>query len=132
MDHVIKLEKWFDNTTTEGLPSARCCRPPSSGRVGGAPSYAEYLDAIGDPAHPDAEQMSLPGPEQFDPNVNRPEGARGRCQRIVGNMEAAPARLALKKTSSANQKGPQSYACSELGRTPTVRCSMRSDKGLDD
>ena len=25
-DHVIKLEKWFDNTTTEGLPS--CSRPP--------------------------------------------------------------------------------------------------------
>ncbi len=25
-DHVIKLEKWFDNTTTEGLPS--CSTPP--------------------------------------------------------------------------------------------------------
>ena len=43
-DHVIKLEKWFDNTTTEGLPllleaAGRC--PPED--VGSAPGYAEYL-----------------------------------------------------------------------------------------
>ncbi|MCK1374924.1 plasmid pRiA4b ORF-3 family protein, partial [Bradyrhizobium sp. 49] len=49
-DHVIKLEKWFDNTTTEGMPflleaAGRC--PPED--VGGAPGYAEYLDAICDP-----------------------------------------------------------------------------------
>jgi hypothetical protein len=32
-DHVIKLEKWFDNTTTEGLPHlARGRRSLSSGR----------------------------------------------------------------------------------------------------
>ena len=59
-DHVIKLEKWFDNTTTEGLPlfleaAGRC--PPED--VGGAPGYAEYLDAIGDPAYPEYEQMRL-------------------------------------------------------------------------
>ena len=50
-DHVIKLEKWFDNTTTEGLPllleaAGRC--PPED--IGGAPGYAEYLAAISDPA----------------------------------------------------------------------------------
>nr|WP_271627576.1 plasmid pRiA4b ORF-3 family protein [Bradyrhizobium sp. CCBAU 11445] len=69
-DHVIKLEKWFDNTTTEGLPflleaAGRC--PPED--VGGAPGYAEYLDAISDPAHPEHERMRLWGPEQFDPDV---------------------------------------------------------------
>jgi hypothetical protein len=38
-DHVIKLEKWFDNTTTEGLPllleAARRCPPED---LGGAPA----------------------------------------------------------------------------------------------
>lgn len=61
-DHVIKLETWFDNTSTDGLPflldaAGRC--PPED--VGGAPGYAEYLDAIGDPAHPEHEQMRLWG-----------------------------------------------------------------------
>ncbi|MHC2275448.1 hypothetical protein ACVME8_002059 [Bradyrhizobium diazoefficiens] len=67
---MIKLEKWFENTTTEGLPflpeaAGRC--PPED--VGGAPGYAEYLDAISDPAHPAHEHMRLWGPERFDPNV---------------------------------------------------------------
>ena len=53
-DHVIKLEKWFENTSIDGLPflleaTGRC--PPED--VGGAPGYAEYLK----------------GPEAFDPNV---------------------------------------------------------------
>ncbi|WFU14876.1 plasmid pRiA4b ORF-3 family protein [Bradyrhizobium sp. CB3481] len=42
-------------------------RPPE--HVGGAPGYAEYLDAIGDPAHPEHEHMRLCGPEHFDPKV---------------------------------------------------------------
>ncbi|KRQ93605.1 hypothetical protein CP49_26220 [Bradyrhizobium valentinum] len=58
------------NTTTEGLPllleaAGRC--PPED--VGGAPGYAEYLDAIRDPTHPEHERMRLWGPEQFDPDV---------------------------------------------------------------
>lgn len=58
------------NTTTEGLPllldaAGRC--PPED--VGGAPGYAEYLDAISDPTHPEHEQMRRWGPKQFDPNV---------------------------------------------------------------
>jgi hypothetical protein len=69
-DHVIKLEKWFENTSIEGLPflleaTGRC--PPED--VGGAPSYAEYLKAIGDPSHPDHEAMLRWGPEAFDPNA---------------------------------------------------------------
>ncbi|WP_244481893.1 plasmid pRiA4b ORF-3 family protein [Bradyrhizobium pachyrhizi] len=69
-DHVIKLEKWFDNTSMDGLPflleaAGRC--PPDD--VGGAHGYADYLDAIGDPTHPEHEHMRLWGPPQFDPNV---------------------------------------------------------------
>ncbi len=69
-DHVIKLEKWFDKTSTDGLPllldaAGRC--PPED--VGGAPGYADYLDAISDRAHPEHENMRLWGPERFDPNV---------------------------------------------------------------
>ncbi|MET4046255.1 DNA-binding GntR family transcriptional regulator, partial [Bradyrhizobium sp. RT6a] len=32
--------------------------------VGGAPGYAEYLDAISDPAHPEHENMRRWGPAQ--------------------------------------------------------------------
>ncbi len=69
-DHVIKLEKWFDKTMTEGLPllldaAGRC--PPED--VGGAPGYADYLDAISDPTHPEHENMRRWGPEGFDPTV---------------------------------------------------------------
>jgi hypothetical protein len=45
--------------------AGRC--PPED--VGGAPGYAEYLDAISDTAHPEHEQMRLWGPERFDPKV---------------------------------------------------------------
>ncbi|BAM86881.1 conserved hypothetical protein [Bradyrhizobium oligotrophicum S58] len=67
---MIKLEKWFDDTSTEGLPllleaAGRC--PPED--VGGPPGYAEYLDAIGDSSHPEHEHMRLWGPEPFDPNT---------------------------------------------------------------
>lgn len=69
-DHVIKLEKWFENTSTDGLPLlldavGRC--PPED--VGGPPGYADYLEAIGDPAHPEHEHMRTWGPDRFDPNV---------------------------------------------------------------
>ncbi|WP_316168653.1 MULTISPECIES: plasmid pRiA4b ORF-3 family protein [unclassified Bradyrhizobium] len=69
-DHVIKLEKWFDDTSTEGLPLlleavGRC--PPED--VGGPSGYAEYLDAIGDPSHPEHEHMRLWSPERFDPKT---------------------------------------------------------------
>ncbi|MGX9445718.1 plasmid pRiA4b ORF-3 family protein (plasmid) [Nitrobacteraceae bacterium UC4446_H13] len=69
-DHVIKLEKWFDDTSMEGLPllldaAGRC--PPED--VGGVPGYAEYLEAIGDPNHPEHESMRIWGPKGFDPNV---------------------------------------------------------------
>ncbi|WP_245288553.1 plasmid pRiA4b ORF-3 family protein [Bradyrhizobium sp. WSM4349] len=68
-DHVMKLEKWFHDTSTEGLPS--CSRPPvvvlpkTSAVRQGMP----ILDAIGDPSHPEHEHMRRRGPERFDPNV---------------------------------------------------------------
>jgi hypothetical protein len=67
---VIKVEKWFDDTPTDGLPLlldaiGRC--PPED--VGGPTGYTDYLDAIGDHAHPEHENMRLWGPERFDPNV---------------------------------------------------------------
>jgi hypothetical protein len=69
-DHVIKLEKWFDDTSMDGLPLlldavGRC--PPED--VGGVPGYAEYLEAIDDPTHPEHESMRIWGPKGFDPNV---------------------------------------------------------------
>ena len=44
-DHVIKLEKWFENSPMDGLPflleaNGRC--PPED--VGGPPGYAGYLE----------------------------------------------------------------------------------------
>ena len=52
-DHVIKLERWFENTDTVGLPllldaAGRC--PPED--IGGPDGYAEFLAAISDTAHP--------------------------------------------------------------------------------
>ena len=69
-NHVIKLEKWFEDVPTDGLPLlldavGRC--PPED--VGGPPGYADYLEALGDPAHPEHDHMRRWGPEQFDPNV---------------------------------------------------------------
>lgn len=69
-DHVIKLEKWFENTPMDGLPflleaNGRC--PPED--VGGPPGYADYLEALGDPAHPEHESMQRWGPDAFDPNI---------------------------------------------------------------
>jgi hypothetical protein len=49
---LIRLEKWFDKTMTEVFRS-RCCRPLPPEDVGGALGYADYLDAISDPTHPE-------------------------------------------------------------------------------
>ena len=69
-DHVIKLEKWFDDTPMAGLPLlldaiGRC--PPED--VGGPIGYTDYLEATSDPDRQEHENMRLWGPEWFDPNV---------------------------------------------------------------
>ncbi|MGY2803844.1 hypothetical protein ACVIHF_000574 [Bradyrhizobium sp. USDA 4506] len=103
---MIKLEKWFDNTTTEGLPflleaAGRC--PPED--VGGAPGYAEYLDAISDPTHPEHEHMRLWGPEQFDPNVVDRKALEAAVNALSDIWKPRRRTTRSKWTSSANQMG---------------------------
>ncbi|WP_345947034.1 hypothetical protein [Bradyrhizobium sp. 174] len=68
--------------------AGRC--PPED--VGGAPGYAEYLDAISDPAHPEHEHMRRWGPERFDPNVIDRKASRPPSTRCPthGNRGDAP------------------------------------------
>jgi hypothetical protein len=52
-DHVLKLERWFENTDPTGLPfllEASGCRPPED--IGGPDGYAEFVTAISDDSHP--------------------------------------------------------------------------------
>ncbi|WP_245435649.1 plasmid pRiA4b ORF-3 family protein [Microvirga calopogonii] len=68
----------------------RC--PPKD--VGGAPGYAEYLDAISDPAHPEHEQMRLWGPERFDPNVVDRKALEAAVNALSAGLIFAYCRLA--------------------------------------
>jgi Plasmid pRiA4b ORF-3-like protein len=57
-EHVIRLEKWVEDTSMEGLPllleaKGRC--PPED--VGGPPGYEHFLAAHSDPAHPEHAAM---------------------------------------------------------------------------
>jgi hypothetical protein len=68
--HVIKLERWFENTDTAGMPflleaSGRC--PPED--VGGADGYAVFLAASADIAHPGHDDTLRYAPAGFDPTV---------------------------------------------------------------
>ncbi|QOZ11810.1 plasmid pRiA4b ORF-3 family protein [Bradyrhizobium sp. CCBAU 51765] len=103
-DQVIKLEKWFDNTkTTERLPLLleATGRYPAED-VGGASGYAEYLDAISDPTHPEQEQRRLWGPEQFDPSVVDRKALEAAVNALSEIWK--PPRRTI-RTSSANQMG---------------------------
>ena len=120
-DHVIKLEKWFDNTTTEGLPllleaAGRC--PPED--VGGAPGYAEYLDAISDPAHPEHEHMRLWGPERFDPNVVDRKALEAAVNALSEKWKPRRRTKRIKIGVKRQSKGPQSYAYRRLGQVLSV------------
>lgn len=70
-EHVIKLEKWFEDTVVEGMPvllhaKGRC--PPED--VGGPSGYEAFLATLRDPTHPDhAENRAWAG-ENFDANSN--------------------------------------------------------------
>lgn len=57
-EHKIKLEKWVENASMEGLPllldaKGRC--PPED--VGGAPGYELFRAALNHPAHPEHASM---------------------------------------------------------------------------
>lgn len=67
-EHVIKLEKWVENTSMEGLPllleaKGRC--PPED--VGGPPGYEAFLAALSDPAHPEHAAMRRWIGDDYDP-----------------------------------------------------------------
>ena len=115
-DHVIKLEKWFDNASMDGLPllldaAGRC--PPED--VGGVPGYAGYLEAIGDPTHPEHESMRIWGPERFDPNIIDRQALPCCRQRLVRNIEAAPHHNAIKIEVKRNQKGRRATLTLDCG-----------------
>ncbi|WP_246669162.1 MULTISPECIES: hypothetical protein [Bradyrhizobium] len=104
---MIKLEKWFDTTTIEGLPF---CSRTSAVRP-----------AMPNTSMPAATlliwnmKICASGARTVRSQPRHPEDARGRRQRIVHNLEAAASRHAaqidVKRQSS---KGPQSYAYSPI------------------
>jgi len=84
-EHKVVLEKIIPSAPGLSAPSciagARACPPDDCGGVGG---YQEFLEAIGDPFHPEHEAMLewIGGefdPEYFDPDeVNDELAARIR------------------------------------------------------
>jgi hypothetical protein len=69
-EHVIKLEKWVEDTSMEGLPmlldaKGRC--PPED--VGGPPGYENFLAALRDPAHDEHVDLRRRAGEDFDPAI---------------------------------------------------------------
>jgi hypothetical protein len=87
-DHVIKLEKWFENTSIDGFPflleaTGRC--PPED--VGGAAGYAQYLK----------------GPEAFDPNVIDRKALELAVDALSEQWQRRQRKPQSKQASSANQ-----------------------------
>ena len=65
---VIKLERWFEDADTAGMPfllEASGRRPPED--VGGPEGYAAFLAAISDASHPGHADALESGPAGFDP-----------------------------------------------------------------
>ena len=65
-EHVIKLEKWVEDSVMEGLPmlldaKGRC--PPED--VGGPSGYEHFLTAMSDPGHPDHADIAQWSSEDF-------------------------------------------------------------------
>lgn len=69
-EHVVRLEKWVEDTSMEGLPllldaKGRC--PPED--VGGPPGYELFRAALSDPAHPEHAAMTRwNGGGDYDPD----------------------------------------------------------------
>ena len=66
--HMVKLEKMVNLdeplTTARCIDGANACPPED---VGGAPGYEEFLEAIGDPKHPDHRDLKKWIGGKFDP-----------------------------------------------------------------
>ncbi|WP_271520567.1 hypothetical protein [Bradyrhizobium sp. CCBAU 53380] len=67
-------------------------------------------DAIGDPTHPEHENMRLCGPEQLDPNAVDRKTLDVVGNAFAQNLEAAASRHAAQIDVKRQSKGPQSYA----------------------
>lgn len=69
-DHRIKVEKVLPAVACEQVPycvdGANACPPED---VGGAPGYADFLEAMADPDHPEHETMMEWYGETFDPTA---------------------------------------------------------------
>ncbi|WP_456737467.1 MULTISPECIES: IS1096 element passenger TnpR family protein [unclassified Bradyrhizobium] len=77
---------------------------------GGAPGYAEYLDAIGGSAHPEHEQMRLWGSEQSDPNVFDRKAIEAAVNSLSENGSRGVASHGQNRRQ-APIEGPQRHAC---------------------
>jgi hypothetical protein len=69
-DHRIKVEKKLPSGACTQVPycidGANACPPED---IGGAPGYAEFLDAMTDPSHPDHDDMLEWHGDSFGPTV---------------------------------------------------------------
>ena len=76
-DHQIIIEKVLEKTSGEKYPKCiageRACPPED---IGGTFGYANFLDAISDPKHPDHEDMLDWCDENFDPEKFNPEDVK--------------------------------------------------------
>jgi hypothetical protein len=67
-DHRIKVEKRLPAITAPQLPycieGANACPPED---VGGAPGYADFLEVMADPKHPEHDDMVAWHGEVFEP-----------------------------------------------------------------
>ncbi|WP_235884907.1 MULTISPECIES: plasmid pRiA4b ORF-3 family protein [Bradyrhizobium] len=68
--------------------------------VGGAPGYAEYLDASGDPTHLEYENMRLWGPHSSIP-TSSPRGCSRPPPAHCPNLEAAASRHAAHRCQAS-------------------------------
>ena len=71
--HMVELEKIL--TTGPAIRKPRCLAgesacPPED--CGGPPGYADLLEALGDPSHPEHQTMREWAPKDFDPTSFRP------------------------------------------------------------
>ncbi len=81
-EHKIKVEKVGPPeacTTPIYLGGANACPPED---VGGPYGYADFLEAIGDPAHPEHQQMRDWIGQEFDPKAIDHGMIESRLQRI--------------------------------------------------